>query len=93
MEKNKYSVIGNNLSDKFEYSKKIKDLIYNIEGYPYNFIINILFNSTIVKIKGEKGYYLKNYSYKGTITKLSFLDNPNFIKAIKYTTRKRINTI
>jgi hypothetical protein len=101
MQLQKYNTAGNNLSEKLDNGKKIKDLInkaVNLEsgyncGYPYNFIIDILFNATIVKIKGEKGYYLKNYSYKNCLSKFNFLDDPNFIQAIKLTTRKNIQSI
>lgn len=101
MQLQKYNIIGNNLAEKLDNGAKIKDLInkaVNLEsgyvcGYPYNFIIDVLFYATIVKIKGEKGYYLKNYSYKGCLTKFNFLDDPNFLQAIKLTTRKNIKSI
>jgi hypothetical protein len=97
MQLQKYTTAGNNLSEKLDNGVKIKDLInkvVNIDpGYPYNFILDILFNAKIVKIKGEKGYYLKSYSYKGCLSKFIFLDDPNFIQAIKLTTRKNIQSI
>ena len=100
MQLQKYTTAGNNLSEKIENGAKIKALLNNVAailpgypGYTYNFIREILFNSTIVKIKGEKGYYLKSYSYKGCLTKFNFLDDPNFLQAIKLTTRKNIKSI
>ena len=96
MQLQKYNTAGNNLAEKINNGAKIKDLINNVVNvyeFPYNFIREILFNATIVKIKGEKGYYLKNYSYKGCLTKFIFLDDPNFIQAIKLTTRKNIYSI
>lgn len=92
----KYSNKGNNLPEMLSNALKIKDLINkvsNVHEFPFNFITNVLFNATIVKIKGEKGYYLKNYSYKGCLTKFIFLDDPNFLQAIKLTTRKNIKSI
>jgi hypothetical protein len=93
----KYDSIGNNLADKIRNSAKARILINNVvmahSEYPFNFIVDILYNATIVKIKGEKGYYLKNYSYKGCLTKFIFLDDPNFLQAIKLTTRKNIKSI
>lgn len=97
MQLQKYNTAGNNLAEKLSNGAKIKDFINKVStidpGYPYNFILDILYNATIVKIKGEKGYYLKNYSYKGCLTKFIFLDDPNFILAIKLTTRKNIQLI
>ena len=97
MQLQKYNTIGNNLSEKLDNGAKIKDFINKVvnldPNFPYNFIREILYNSTIVKIKGEKGYYLKNYSYKGCLTKFIFLDDPNFLQAIKLTTRKNIQSI
>lgn len=97
MQLQKYNTAGNNLAEKLSNGAKIKDFINKVvtidPGYPYNFILDILYNSTIVKIKGEKGYYLKNYSYKGCLTKFIFLDDPNFLQAIKLTTRKNIKSI
>ena len=97
MQLQKYNTAGNNLAEKLSNGAKIKDFINKVvtidPGYPYNFILDILYNATIVKIKGEKGYYLKNYSYKGCLTKFIFLDDPNFLQAIKLTTRKNIKSI
>ncbi len=97
MQLQKYNTAGNNLAEKLSNGAKIKDLINKVvnldPNFPYNFIREILFNATIVKIKGEKGYYLKSYSYKNCLTKFIFLDDPNFIQAIKLTTRKNIQSI
>jgi hypothetical protein len=97
MQLQKYNTAGNNLAEKISNSVKIRDLVSQVSNldpsYPFNFIIDILFNATIVKIKGEKGYYLKNYSYKGCLSKFIFLDDPNFLQAIKLTTRKNIQSI
>ena len=91
MQFNKYSTIGNNLSQQIDNGRKIKELVFLIKEYPFNFVIDILFNATIVK--HNKSLYLKDYTYKGTFSKFDFLDNENFIKAIKLTTRKNIKTI
>jgi hypothetical protein len=96
MQLQKYSNKGNNLPEMLSNAIKIKDLVNNVSKvheYPFNFILDILFNATIVKIKGEKGYYLKNYSYKNCLSKFIFLDDPSFIQAIKLTTRKNIQSI
>ena len=87
----KYKFKGNNFGQKIENARKFKDIVSKIQNEQYNFIKNIAMNETIVKWKGE--FYLKDYSYKGTLTKYDFLNDPLFINALQYIDRPKIRTI
>lgn len=94
----RYNIKGNNFSDKIENGKKFKDLIIKVfqnqsgeQTYPQNFIQETAFTGKIVKHDGSN--YLKDYSYRGTITKFSFLDDKDFIQALKYVDRPAIRKL
>lgn len=92
MKLTKFELIGNNLEQKLVNASKVKQLLSNINSeFHTNFIKEILFNETIVKHKGE--FYLYGYSCKGSLSKYDFLNDANFIQAVKLTTRKVFRNI
>ena len=90
----RYKLKGNNFGDQIENGRKFKVLIEKAfnnqsgETYPLNFISETAFIGKIVKHDGKN--YLKDYSYKGTLSKFDFLDDKDFIEALKYVDRPAI---
>jgi hypothetical protein len=91
----RYKLKGNNFGDQIENGRKFKVLIekaFNNQSgetrYPLNFISETAFTGKIVKHDGKN--YLKDYSYKGTLSKFDFLDDKDFIEALKYVDRPAI---
>jgi len=91
----RYKLKGNNFGDQIENGRKFKVLIeraFNNQSgetrYPLNFISETAFIGKIVKHDGKN--YLKDYSYKGTLSKFDFLDDKDFIEALKYVDRPAI---
>jgi len=91
----RYKLKGNNFGDQIENGRKFKVLIekaFNNQSgetrYPLNFISETAFTGKIVKNDGKN--YLKDYSYKGTLSKFDFLDDKDFIEALKYVDRPAI---
>jgi hypothetical protein len=94
----RYKVAGRNFGEEIENSRKFRDALVKVyenqsgeHTYPENFIREIALTGKIVKNDGS--YYLKDYSYKGTITKFEFLDDKNFLNLLKYTNRPTIKSI
>jgi hypothetical protein len=94
---NKFNFKGGSFGETIDNAKKFKELTSNIIDskfetiFPYEFLKNIALNSTIVKHRGK--LYLKDYSYKGTLSSFEFLDNENFVKALECIDRPKIRTI
>jgi hypothetical protein len=93
----RYKMAGNNFGQEIENGQKFKALISKVHAnqsgennYPENFIKEIALTGKIVKVDGS--YFLKDYTYKGTITKFEFLDDKDFLSALKYTNRPAIKT-
>lgn len=91
----RYKLAGNNLGQQIENGQKFSKLIkqvYENQGsehhYPENFIKETAFTGKIVKSDGS--YYLKDYTYKGTLTKFEFMEDENFLEALKYLDRPSI---
>jgi len=94
----RYKLKGNNFGQQIESGQKFKSLISktfeNQSGeniYPENFIKEIAYTGKIVKSDGSN--YLKDYSYKGTLTKFKFLDNKDFLESLKYLDRPSIKSL
>lgn len=94
----RYDIKGNNFSDKIENGKKFKDLIIKVfqnqsgeQTYPQNFIQETALTGKIVKHDGSN--YLKDYTMRGTISKFAFLDDKDFIEALKYVDRPAIRKL
>lgn len=94
----RYKLKGNNFGQQIESGQKFKSLISktfeNQSGeniYPENFIKEIAYTGKIVKSDGSN--YLKDYSYKGTLTKFQFLDNKDFLESLKYLDRPSIKSL
>jgi hypothetical protein len=91
---------GGNFSEQIENGQKFKELIQKAfnaqtkeDAYPIEFIREIARTSLpIVKSKEDGKMYVKNYSYKGTLTHFSFLNDENFQKALTYVDRPKIRT-
>lgn len=93
----RYKLKGNNFGQQIENGAKFKALISkafeNQSGehkHLENFIKEIAYTGKIVKNEGSN--YLKDYSYKGTLTKFEFLDDKDFVEALKYVDRPSIKT-
>jgi hypothetical protein len=93
----RYKMAGRNFGEEIENSRKFRDALVKVyenqsgeNTYPENFIREIALTGKIVKSDGS--YYLKDYSYKGTITKFEFLDDKNFLNLLKYTNRPTIKS-
>lgn len=92
----RYKVKGNNFSAQIENGREFKKYIERAfnnqkdseQTYPMNFITEIAYTGKIVKNEGSN--YLKDYSYKGTLTKFAFLDDADFVKALSYLDRPAI---
>jgi antirestriction protein len=91
----RYKVKGNNFSAQIENGQKFKSLISKVyenqkgeDIFPLNFINEIAHTSKVVKHEGS--YYLKDYTYNGTITKFDFLDDNNFLEALNLLDRPAI---
>jgi hypothetical protein len=94
----RYKLKGSNFGQQVENGQKFKALISKVHAnqsgenkYPENFIKETAYTGKIVKSDGSN--YLKDYSYKGTLTKFEFLDDKDFIEALKYVDRPAIRTI
>lgn len=94
----RYKLAGNNFGQQIENGQKFKELIKKAfesqtseHKYPENFIKETAFTGKIVKSDGS--HYLKDYTYKGTLTKFDFLDNEYFLQALKYVDRPAIKTM
>ena len=87
---------GNNFATQIENSSKFKKLILKVyerqnsnDTYPLEFIRAIaLTEHPIVRNEGKN--YVKGYSHTGTISYFPFLDDVNFIEALKYVDRPAI---
>jgi hypothetical protein len=93
----RYKLKGVNFGQQIENGKNFKALISKVfenqsgeNKYPQNLIQEIAYTGKIVKNDGSN--YLKDYSYKGTLTKFEFLDDKDFIEALKYVDRPAIKT-
>jgi len=93
----RYKLKGNNFGEQIESGQKFKALISKVHEnqsgdhkHPENFIKEIAYTGKIVKNDGSN--YLKDYSYKGTLTKFEFLDDKDFIEALKYVDRPSIKS-
>jgi hypothetical protein len=91
----RYKLKGNNFADQIENGRKFKVLIEKVfnnqsgeNRYPLNFISETAFIGKIVKRDGKN--WLKDYSYNGTLSKYEFLDDKDFIEALKYVDRPAI---
>lgn len=91
----RYKLKGSNFGQQIENGQKFKALISKVHAnqtgenkYPENFIKEIAYTGKIVKSDGSN--YLKDYAYKGTLTKFEFLDDKDFIEALKYVDRPAI---
>lgn len=93
----RYKLKGNNFGQQIESGQKFKALIQKVfenqsgeHKYPENFIKETAYTGKIVKNEGSN--YLKDYSYKGTLTKFEFLDDKDFVEALKYLDRPSIKS-
>jgi antirestriction protein len=93
----RYKLKGNNFGQQIESGQKFKSLISKVfenqrgeNKYPENFIKEIAYTGKIVKSDGSN--YLKDYTYKGTLTKFEFLDDKDFLEALKYLDRPSIKS-
>lgn len=91
----RYKLAGNNFGQQIEHGQKFKELISKVyenqsgeHKYPENFIRETAYTGKIVKNDGS--YYLKDYMYRGTLTKFEFLDDKDFQEALKHTNRPAI---
>lgn len=91
----RYKLKGSNFGQQIENGQKFKALISKVHAnqtgenkYPENLIKEIAYTGKIVKSDGSN--YLKDYAYKGTLTKFEFLDDKDFIEALKYVDRPAI---
>lgn len=93
----RYKLKGTNFGQQIESGQKFKALILKAfenqsgeQKYPENFIKEIAYTGKIVKNEGSN--FLKDYSYKGTLTKFEFLDDKDFVEALKYLDRPLIKS-
>lgn len=93
----RYKLKGNNFGQQIESGQKFKALIQKVfenqsgeHKYPENFIKETAYTGKIVKNEGSN--YLKDYTYKGTLTKFEFLDDKDFVEALKYLDRPSIKS-
>jgi hypothetical protein len=93
----RYKLKGSNFGQQIESGQKFKALISKAfenqsgeQKYPENFIKEIAYTGKIVKNEGSN--FLKDYSYKGTLTKFEFLDDKDFVEALKYLDRPSIKS-
>jgi hypothetical protein len=93
----RYKLKGSNFGQQIESGQKFKALISKAfenqsgeQKYPENFIKEIAYTGKIVKNEGSN--FLKDYSYKGTLTKFEFLDDKDFVEALKYLDRPLIKS-
>lgn len=83
-----YDFKGNNLPEKLENARKVKELLSELSEYPLNYLKSTLLNDKLVKYNG----LIHSYS-NGALTAFEFLNTLQFQKAIKLTTRKAIKSI
>jgi hypothetical protein len=93
----RYKLKGRNFGEEIENGQKFKELIskvYNNQSgeskYPENFIKETAFTTKIVKNKDDNTYWAKDYMYNGTLSKFTFLDDENFLKALALVDRPAI---
>lgn len=93
----RYKLKGRNFGEQMENGQKFKELIskvYNNQSgeskYPENFIKETAFTTKIVKNKDDNTYWAKDYMYNGTLSKFTFLDDENFLKALALVDRPAI---
>ena len=93
----RYKLAGSNFGQQIENGKKFAELIKKAHEnqtseykYPENFIKETAYTGKIVKNDGK--YYLKDYSYKGTLDRFEFLGDKYFLESLKYLNRPTIKT-
>jgi hypothetical protein len=94
----RYKIKGKNFDEQIKNNREYKKLIDQVDAnqneenkFQKNFIDETARTGKIVKFKNE--YHLKDYSYTGDLTSFPFLNDKDFLEAIKYLDRPTIKTI